>query len=165
MKFHLIDKIERLQPGKRIVTIKALSLAEEYLADHFPTFPVLPGVLMLEALTQSAAWLVRIQQDFAKSIIILRKAQNVRYSQFVAPGDILRCEVDALTIGDQAAKFKGVGLVDGATAMTARLELACFNVADRQPALTTADAEIVAELRRGFKLIRGPEALAEAGAS
>ncbi|HOF18642.1 MAG TPA: beta-hydroxyacyl-ACP dehydratase, partial [Phycisphaerae bacterium] len=64
MKFHLVDKIESIEPGKRIVTTKALSLAEEYLADHFPAFPVLPGVMMLEALTQSAAWLTRVRQDF-----------------------------------------------------------------------------------------------------
>ena len=74
MKFHLVDKITSLEPGKSIETIKALSLAEEYLADHFPTFPVLPGVLMLEALTQSAAWLVRLQQDWANSIILLKTA-------------------------------------------------------------------------------------------
>ncbi|MAF57059.1 MAG: hypothetical protein CMK03_03890 [Ponticaulis sp.] len=67
MKFHLVDRIESLEPGRRIVTIKALSLAEEYLADHFPAFPVLPGVMMIEALVQSAAWLVRVEQDFARS--------------------------------------------------------------------------------------------------
>ena len=60
MKFCLVDRIESIEPGKRIVCIKALSLAEEYLADHFPAFPVLPGVLMLEALTQSAAWTAAI---------------------------------------------------------------------------------------------------------
>ncbi len=58
MKFLLVDRIESIQPGQRIVTTKALTLAEEYLADHFPAFPVMPGVLMLEALVQSAAWLV-----------------------------------------------------------------------------------------------------------
>ena len=47
MKFQLVDRIESIIPGKSIVTIKTLSLAEEYLADHFPSFPVLPGVLML----------------------------------------------------------------------------------------------------------------------
>ena len=90
MKFCLVDRIESIEPGKRIVTIKALSLAEEYLADHFPIFPVMPGVLMVEAMVQSAAWLVRVEQDFSKSLILLSSARNVRYGNFVAPGMVLR---------------------------------------------------------------------------
>ena len=58
MRFTLVDRIVALEPGKTITAVKNLSLAEEYLADHFPGFPVLPGVLMLEAMTQAAAWLV-----------------------------------------------------------------------------------------------------------
>ena len=53
MRFTLVDRIVLLEPGAKIVTVKTLSLAEEYLADHFPRFPVMPGVLMLEAMTQS----------------------------------------------------------------------------------------------------------------
>ena len=155
MKFHLVDRIESLEPGKRIVTVKALSLAEEYLADHFPAFPVLPGVLMIEAMVQSAAWLVRLEQDFAKSIIVLRSARNVRYASFVQPGSRLRCEVQALEIGPSAAKFSGTGTVDGQQAVSASLELNCFNLAERQPRLADADAAIVAKLRRQFRLISG----------
>ena len=162
MKFCLIDRIESLQPGKRIVTTKALTLAEEYLADHFPAFPVMPGVLMLEALTQSAAWLVRVEQDFANSIIVLRKAQNVKYAHFVAPGNTLRCEVDVVSINGETAKFKGVGYVGDKLAVSAKLELACFNLADR-PALKApdeSDEAIVAGLKDSFKLVGGPAALA-----
>jgi hypothetical protein len=63
-----------------------VSLAEEYLADHFPTFPVLPGVMMLEAITQAAAWLLHRRSDFAKSMAVLKEARNVKYGTFVAPG-------------------------------------------------------------------------------
>src|SRR5712664_1908049 len=66
VKFNLIDKIELLT-DERIVAVKYVSLAEEYLADHFPTFPVLPGVMMLEALTQAAGWLLHRRHRFAKS--------------------------------------------------------------------------------------------------
>src|SRR5262249_5360494 len=86
MKFILLDRITALEPGKRIVPDKALSLAEEYLADHFPTFPVMPGVLMLEALVQSASWLVRATTDFSHSIVVLAEARNVTYKSFVSPG-------------------------------------------------------------------------------
>ena len=164
MKFHLVDTIELIEPGKRIVTIKALSLAEEYLADHFPAFPVMPGVMMLESLVQSAAWLVRLAQDYASSIVVLKSARNVRYANFVQPGSVLRCELEAMSIEDETAKFKGLGLVDGDQAVSARLELRCFNLADREDRLAEADREIVEDLKRRFVLIGGPAALERAGA-
>jgi 3-hydroxyacyl-[acyl-carrier-protein] dehydratase len=164
MKFVLVDRIESIEPGKRIVTVKALSLAEEYLADHFPIFPVLPGVLMIEAMVQSAAWLVRVQQDFSKSVIVLRSARNVRYSSFVQPGSFLRCHLEAVSIGEEAATFKGAGFVGDVQAVTGRLELKCFNLADQgRPWRGEADAAIVAEMKRRFRLVGGPEALAAAG--
>ena len=160
MRFQLVDRIERIEPGKRIVTTKALSLAEEYLADHFPAFPVMPGVLMLEAMVQAAAWLVRVQQEFAKSIVVLAAARNVRYASFVAPGDVLRCDLEAIEIGDDRAKFKGAGAVGDRQTVSARLELRCFNLAERQAHLAEADRAIVAQLKMQFGLIGGPAALA-----
>ena len=85
MKFNLVDRIEHLS-DERIVAVKYVSLAEEYLADHFPTFPVLPGVMMLEALTQAAAWLMHRRTDFACSMAVLKEARNVKYGRFVGPG-------------------------------------------------------------------------------
>lgn len=164
MKFHLVDTIELIEPGKRIVTTKALSLAEEYLADHFPAFPVMPGVLMLESLVQSAAWLVRLAQDYARSIVVLKSARNVRYANFVQPGSVLRCELEAMSIEDETAKFKGLGLVDGDQAVSARLVLRCFNLADCEARLAEADRAIVEDLKRRFVLIGGPAALERAGA-
>jgi len=163
MRFYLVDKIESIRPGRHIVTSKALSLAEEYLADHFPTFPVLPGVLMLEAMVQSAAWLVRVQQDFSRSMVVLAKARHIRYANFVAPGHTLRCEVEALEIGDAAARFQASATVDERQAVSGRLELRCFNLAEQQAYLASADAAVVAQLREVWKLIGGPEALAAAG--
>ena len=63
MRFHLIDRILELDPGKRIRMVKNLTLGEEYLADHFPTFPVMPGVLMLQTLVEGSAWLLRATED------------------------------------------------------------------------------------------------------
>lgn len=164
MKYQLVDVIESLEPGKRIVTRKNLSLAEEYLADHFPTFPVLPGVLMLEALTQSAAWLVRVQQDFARSVVVLSSARNVKYGHFVAPGHTLRCEVEAVKLGEDISKFKAEAIVDDKRAVSARLELRSFNLADRADYLAESDAAVLEQVRRAWSLVGGPTALAEANA-
>ncbi len=123
----------------RLVAVKYVSLAEEYLGDHFPTFPVLPGVLMLEALTQAAGWLLHRQSGFAKSMAVLKEARNVRYGTFVAPGNSLRVEVEALKLSESGGAFKGSGTVNGNTAVSARLEIAYFNLAQSQP---EADAQL-----------------------
>lgn len=159
MKFYLVDRIESIDPGKRIVTSKALSLAEEYLADHFPAFPVMPGVLMLEALVQSGAWLVRVEQDFSKSVIVLSAARNIRYASFVSPGEVLRCEVEAISIDADGAKLKCVGAVDDRQVVSGRIELKCFNLSDRSAALAEADEAIIDQLKDRFKLIGGPAAM------
>jgi 3-hydroxyacyl-[acyl-carrier-protein] dehydratase len=159
MKFILIDKIESIDPGRRIVASKNLTLAEEYLGDHFPSFPVLPGVLMVEAATQAAAWLVRQAQDWACSCVVLAGARNVKYASFVKPGSVLRCQVDAMQIQDDAAKVKFTGTVDQRPTVSGRLELSCFNLADRADYLAGADASILSDLRREFALLGGPEAL------
>src|SRR5215510_15479386 len=109
MKFVLLDRITALEPGRSIVTRKALTLAEEYLADHFPTFPVMPGVLMLEAMVQSAAWLVRATQDFAHSMVVLEEAKNINYKSFVSPGRTLEVSVEAVSIEAATSEFKAAG--------------------------------------------------------
>ncbi len=164
MKFQLVDRIELIEPAKRIVTRKALSLAEEYLADHFPAFPVMPGVLMVESLVQAGAWLVRVQQQFSRSIIVLAKAKNVRYANFVAPGQILRCEVEASEITDTSATIKGAGFVEDRQTVQGRFDLRCFNLADTQARGAEADQAIRALLQKQWKIIGGPEALEAAGA-
>src|SRR5204862_2132348 len=93
MHFDLVDAVLE-QSAERIVTIKHVSLAEEYLQDHFPTFPVLPGVMMLEALTQAGGWLLHHRMKFAKSMAVLKEARNVKYGTFVVPGAFLKVDVE-----------------------------------------------------------------------
>ena len=152
MKFNLIDKIESLSDD-RIVAAKHVSLAEEYLADHFPTFPVLPGVLMLEALTQAAAWLLHHRQNFACSMAVLREARNVKYGHFVAPGNALKIEVELAKLIDHGAIFKAAGSVGVAQAVSARLELAYFNLADKQPELSQIDVRLREHNRRRWNIL------------
>ncbi len=125
MKFNLVDKIELLTDD-RIVAVKFVSLAEEYLADHFPTFPVLPGVMMLEAATQAATWLMHRRTTFAKTICVLKEARNVKYGNFVAPGNFLRVEVDFNKATDTGATFKVNATVGDKQAFAARIEAGLF---------------------------------------
>jgi 3-hydroxyacyl-[acyl-carrier-protein] dehydratase len=158
MKFHLVDRITELQPGRLIRTVKALSLSEEYLADHFPAFPVMPGVLMVESLVQAAAWLVRASRDFGPTVVTLREVRNAVYGQFVRPGSRLEVEVTADDWFDGGVKVRGVGKVDGGeTAVRGKLTLRFGGLPD--PA---ADARLRDHHRARFALIGGPEALRSA---
>src|SRR5262245_59768808 len=79
MRFHLIDRIVEVRPGQGLRAVKNLTLGEEYLADHFPTFPVMPGVLMLQTLVEAGSWLLRLGEDFRHSVIVLREVKNIKY--------------------------------------------------------------------------------------
>src|SRR3954453_1995271 len=111
MRFNLVDRILEVEPGKRIRIAKNLTLAEEYLADHFPSFPVMPGVLMLQTLVEAGAWLLRITDDFRHSVIVLREARNVKYGAFMQPGKSLIVTAElAEPAGENAlVTFKGKG--------------------------------------------------------
>src|SRR5580704_8977020 len=141
MRFALLDRIVELEPGKRVKAIKALALAEEYLADHFPSFPVMPGVLMLEALTQAGAWLVRDMEDFAHSVILLKRAKMVKYGSFVEPGRQLQLRVEMLEHGERESTLRGEGTIDGQTMVKInKFTLTRYNLRERDPALHGTDA-------------------------
>src|SRR5579864_4482858 len=113
MRFNLVDRIIDVEPGRRIRVAKNLTLGEEYLADHFPTFPIMPGVLMLQTLVEAGTWLWRITDEFRYSTIVLREARNVKYGQFMEPGKRMAVTVEIGEKKDDLAEFKGKGESDG----------------------------------------------------
>jgi 3-hydroxyacyl-[acyl-carrier-protein] dehydratase len=139
MRFVLIDRITEVKTGQSLVAVKNLSLAEEYLADHFPGFPVMPGVLMVEALVQTGAWLMRHEEDFAYSMVLLKAVKAVKFVNFVSPGKTLHLTAELHEWNDGECTFKGNGTVDGASAVSARLTLERFNLADRNPRFKESD--------------------------
>lgn len=154
MRFILIDKVVSLDKGKQIKAVKNVTLAEEYLADHFPTFPVLPGVLLLEGLVESASWLVRETEDFAHSMILLEHARNVKYRSFLAPGSQIEYSVEAKTIEQDSSVFSGFGCCDGERIVEARFALRHFNLASRDAKMASVDAKIIENLKKRWKLLR-----------
>ena len=153
MKFILIDKIIATEQGKELTAVKSVSLAEEYLADHFPAFPVLPGVLLLEGLVESAAWLVRLSQDFSNSMVLLEAAKNVKYKSFAAPGMKITYNVKAKAIEDSKSSFTGTGVCDGETIVEAKISLRHFNLADENPKMAMNDGRIIETLKQRWKLL------------
>lgn len=155
MRFTLLDRVIAVDPGKSITAVKAVSLSEEYLADHFPRFPVLPGVMMLEAMTQAAAWTIRLGEDFAHSIVVLRAARNVKYGDFVQPGRTLTVTAEVLSQDETTTKVKASGMVGERTSLTARLVLERYNLADRTQHGAALDARVRAEMRKLWSVLQG----------
>jgi len=155
MRFNLVDRIVEVQPGRILRAVKNLTLAEEYLADHFPTFPVMPGVLMLQTLVEAGAWLLRLSSNYEHSVIVLREAKNVKYGSFMEPGKQMQVTVELVEQQNGLATFKGKGETEGSTTVSARLTLGCSNLRDRNPALRAADDRIVQHLRNQYSLLTG----------
>jgi len=153
VKFVLIDRIVKLESGRRIVAEKALSLAEEYLADHFPRFPVLPGVLMLEAMVQAAAWVVRERLDFAPSLVLLKEARNVTYKSFLAPGQVLTVEAECLELTERESTFAARGHLAGREIVKARLVLRHLTLAEYDAGWADTDERLRTEQRARFALL------------
>ena len=154
MRFNLVDQITEVE-AQRIRAVKNLTLGEEYLADHFPTFPVMPGVLMLQTLTEAGAWLLRVSDDFKYSMVLLREAKNVKFGHFVEPGRQLLVTVEATERSGNLATLKGKGEIEGNQAVSARLVLECYNLRDRDPSLETTDAKLTANWRDLYCLLAG----------
>jgi 3-hydroxyacyl-[acyl-carrier-protein] dehydratase len=155
MRFHLVDRIVAVEPGKSLQAVKHLTLAEEYLADHFPTFPVMPGVLQLQTLVEAGSWLVRWTEDFARSVWVLREAKNVKYGTLVSPGHRMLLSIDMLKLEGDRATLKGRGEVDGSQTVSAQFILAGYNLRDRNPAWAERDERLVRQLRAHASILRG----------
>lgn len=128
MHFDLVDRVLDVSP-ERIVTLKQVSMAEEYLQDHFATFPVLPGVMMLEAMVQAARRMLETA-DPGTGPMVLGKVRALKYGQFVKPGSALRVEVTlhkALVQGEREFKGEAVvmepGVAEHRTAVSGRFVL------------------------------------------
>ena len=139
MRFLLIDRIQDLRKGEYISAVKNVSLAEEYLQDHFPGFPIIPGVLMVECVTQAGAWLLRYSEDFKYSTILLKEAKAVKFNNFVAPGQTIQIECTVHQQDGNLYTLKANGTCEGKSVVSARVVLEQSNLADANPKLGAND--------------------------
>ncbi len=110
--FLLVDRIVELEPRQRIVGLKCVSANEPYFQGHFPGMPVMPGVLIIEALAQAAAALVLHEvPERAQRLVYFTGIDEARFRRPVGPGDVLRLEIDVLQLRPRAAKMKGIARV------------------------------------------------------
>lgn len=120
----LVDRVLDWESGKRITAIKNITANEEFFSGHFPHRPVMPGVLMIEALAQTAAILsfltAGVKPD-ASSVVYFAGIDNARFKRPVEPGDQLRMEVEIVRRARGIWKYKAVALVDGQVVVEADL--------------------------------------------
>ena len=127
--FLLVDRIEELE-AERVVGIKNVTVNEPFFAGHFPDYPVMPGVLIIEAMAQVAGVLVLSGIPDRKSkLVLLAGVDGAKFRKPVRPGDQLRMEMKILRSRASMAKVSGIATVDGA--IVAEAEMLCV-LADRQ---------------------------------
>jgi len=122
MRFELIDRVLDRQEDS-LTGVKAVTAAEEYLADHFPGFPVLPGVMMLEALVQAARLFVAGQAVRPVQPLVVTRVRNMRYGNMVRPGQALKVRVTLRKHEAGGYDFQGIGTVDEQVAVQGRFRL------------------------------------------
>ncbi|MGI9145979.1 MAG: 3-hydroxyacyl-ACP dehydratase FabZ [Chloroflexota bacterium] len=125
--FLLVDRILDIEPGKRVVGHKHVSMTDAYLQGHFPGYPVMPGVLIVEALAQAGALLVMQDPANAGKLPFFARVDNCRFRRQVRPGDTLRLEVEVTSFRGPVGKAHARALVGDAVACEADLTFALGN--------------------------------------
>lgn len=112
--FLLVDYIEELEPGKRVVGIKNVTINEPFFPGHFPGAPVMPGVLIVEAMAQVGAVMVmRDLPDREKKLVYFMGIDQARFRQPVVPGNQLRMVLEVLKMKARVGKLRGEAFVNG----------------------------------------------------
>ena len=128
-----IDRILHLEKGKSARAARRVDPSEEYFVDHFSGFAVLPGVLQLEGMVQTASWLVHATEDFNRSQVRMTVCSQAKYSQLVRPGAQIEFEVEFAEVGAGTYGVKGKVTEQGKTVATARFRIESQTLAQTAP--------------------------------
>ena len=150
--FLLIDRVLEFEPQKRIVAIKNVTMNEPFFQGHFPGYPIMPGVLVVEAMAQAGALIMLSEiEDREKKLAVFTGIEKAKFRRPIAPGDQIRIEVNVLAFRSRAGRIEGRATVDGKMACEAILTCAVVTKEREQRAHGDAPA--------------APEAAAESAAA
>jgi 3-hydroxyacyl-[acyl-carrier-protein] dehydratase len=122
--FLLVDKVVEVEEGQRVVALKNVSVNEPFFQGHFPDYPVMPGVLIVEALAQTGAIAILGKEENRGKIGFLAGIDKCRFKRQVKPGDQLKLEVEIIRVKGPIGKGKGTATVDGELACEAEITFA-----------------------------------------
>ncbi len=128
--FLLVDRIEEVVPGEKAVGLKNVTVNEPFFRGHFPGEPIMPGVLILEALAQVGAVAVLSREEFRGRLVLFRGIDRCRFRGTVRPGDTLRLEVELVSFKGVVGKGKGRALVEGKVVASGELVFALAREGD-----------------------------------
>jgi len=140
--FLLIDRILEIEPKKRIVALKNITFNEPQFTGHFPDYPIMPGVLMIEAIAQAGgALLLNEIPDREQKLMVFTGIDDCKFRKPVVPGDQVRIEVTVLNWRTSAVRMRGIATVDGKVACEATVMCALTSRGGKKPAPIAADSE------------------------
>jgi 3-hydroxyacyl-[acyl-carrier-protein] dehydratase len=125
--FLMIDKVLEVEPGVKAIAIKNVTANEPFFQGHFPNNPIMPGVLITEALAQTAGIAVALLPAYSKSLGVFTGIEQMKFRKQVIPGDVLKLEIEVMIIKRNIAKVKVHATVDGKTAAEGVIKFAMVN--------------------------------------
>jgi 3-hydroxyacyl-[acyl-carrier-protein] dehydratase len=139
--FLLIDRVVEFEPAQRLVALKNVTINEPFFQGHFPGHPIMPGVLVVEAMAQAGAIIMLAEiADRDSKLIVFTGIERAKFRQAVTPGDQLRIEVNVLSFRTRAGRIEGKAYVDGKLACEATLTCMVVPRAGEQQPVAAAEA-------------------------
>lgn len=117
----LVDRILDMEPGKRVRALKNVTINEEFFQGHYPGSPIMPGVLLIEAMAQSGAVILLAEEKYTGRLPVIGAIDNVKFKRPIVPGDQLISEVELIWIKSGVGRIKCEGRVDGELAVSMEL--------------------------------------------
>jgi 3-hydroxyacyl-[acyl-carrier-protein] dehydratase len=141
--FLLIDRVVEFERGKRLVAIKNVTMNEPFFQGHFPGYPLMPGVLIVEAMAQAGAIIMLNEiPDREKKLAVFTGIEKAKFRRPVTPGDQLRIEVDVVAMKSRLGRMEAKAFVDGKVACQATLTCSIVpKVREEAPATEVVNAE------------------------